>query len=95
MATKGKGQQTEWRGRKVTLRRPRKIKGVTPAKKKYTVFVRDKNGKIRVVHFGAVGYSDFLKHKNKKRRANFKARHNCSTAKDPTTPRYWACRHNW
>lgn len=86
----------EYRGKKVTLNKPRKIPGVTPKGKKYTVYVKDpKSGKVKIVHFGAVGYSDFLKHKNPKRRANFKARHNCKTAKDRTTPRYWACNYNW
>ena len=27
-----------------------------------------------------------------KARASFRARHKCSTAKDKTTARYWACR---
>ena len=61
--------------------------------KKYAVLV--KNGdSLKVVHFGATWYSDFLKHKDPKRRANFKARHNCDTAKDNTTPRKWACNYN-
>jgi len=85
----------KYRGKEVKLGKPRKIPGVTPKGKKYTVYVKDKSGKVRIVHFGAVGYSDYLKHKNKKRRANFKARHNCATAKDRTTARYWACNYNW
>jgi len=29
------------------------------------------------------------------RRANFKARHNCSEKKDKLTPGYWACNWSW
>lgn len=64
------------------------------SKKKYRVLAKQ-GDKIRIVEFGARGYKDFLQHKDPKRRANFKARHNCSTAKDKTTARYWACNYNW
>lgn len=86
----------EYKGKSVKLNSPRKIAGVTPEGKKKTVYVRDpQTKKVRVVHFGAVGYSDYTKHKNKKRRANFHARHNCSEKKDKTKPGYWACRDLW
>ena len=84
-----------WRGRKVTLNSPRKIEGVTPYPKKKTVFVKNDNGRVVVLHFGDVRYSDFTKHKNPKRRANFRSRHNCAEAKDKTTPKYWACKNLW
>jgi hypothetical protein len=84
-----------WRGRKVTLNSPRKIKGVTPYPKKKTVFVKNSKGNVVAVHFGDVRYSDFTKHKNEIRRSNFRSRHNCETAKDKTTARYWACKNLW
>jgi len=62
--------------------------------KKYVVLGKQ-GDKIRKVKFGQRGYSDYLTHKNDKRRKNFKARHQCSSAKDKTTARYWACNHNW
>lgn len=64
------------------------------SKKKYRVLAKQ-GDKIRIVQFGARGYSDFLQHKSSKRRANFKARHQCSTAKNKLTARYWACNYNW
>ena len=84
-----------WRGRKVTLNSPRKIEGVTPYPKKKTAFVKNSKGNVVVVHFGDVRYSDFTKHKNEARRSNFRSRHNCETAKDKTTARYWACKNLW
>jgi len=84
-----------WRGRKVTLNSPRKIEGVTPYPKKKTVFVKNAKGNVVAVHFGDVRYSDFTKHKNEARRSNFRSRHNCETAKDKTTARYWACKNLW
>lgn len=62
--------------------------------KKYVVLAKE-GSRIAKVKFGQRGYQDFLQHKDSKRRANFKSRHNCATAKDKTTPRYWACNYNW
>jgi len=33
-----------------------------------------------------------IKRDDPKRRKAFRDRHNCSTATDKTTPRYWSCR---
>lgn len=84
-----------WQGRKVTLNSPRKIEGVTPYPKKKTVFVKNDKGNVVAVHFGDVRYSDYTQHGNEKRRSNFRSRHNCATAKDKTTARYWACKNLW
>lgn len=84
-----------WKGRKVTLNQPRKIAGVTPAKKKKTVFVTTPKGNVKAVHFGDSSMSDYTQHKNKKRRANFRARHNCADKKDKTKAGYWSCKHLW
>ena len=62
--------------------------------KKYIVLGKQ-GEKVSKVKFGQRGYEDFLQHRDTKRRANFKSRHNCATAKDKTTARYWACNHNW
>jgi hypothetical protein len=84
-----------WKGKKVTLNKPRKIKGVTPASKKKTVFVKTEKGNVKAVHFGDSSMSDFTKHKNKARRANFRARHKCPQKKDKTKAGYWSCRVLW
>ena len=64
--------------------------------KKLMVYVRNpKTGRINVVHFGAEGYSDYTKHKDKKRRASFRARHRCYSKDDITKPGYWACKVLW
>jgi hypothetical protein len=85
-----------YKGKSVSLYKPRKMAGITPAGKKKSVFVPGKKaGTAKVVHFGASGYSDFTKHKDTKRRANFHSRHNCATAKDKSSARYWACKDLW
>ena len=74
------------------VNKPKKAPSVS--KKKF--FVIGKQGdKVRKVGFGHRDYQDFRQHKNPKRRKNFRARHNCATAKDKTTARYWACRKLW
>lgn len=86
----------KYKGKVVTLYKPSKMPGITPAEKKKSVFVPGKKaGTAKVVHFGATGYSDFTKHKDPQRRANFRARHNCATAKDKSTARHWACTDLW
>jgi hypothetical protein len=62
--------------------------------KKYVVLGKQ-GAEISKVKFGQRGYEDYLQHRDTKRRANFKSRHNCAAAKDKTTARYWACNHNW
>lgn len=85
-----------YKGKTVALYKPRRMPGITPAEKKKSVFVPGKKaGTAKVVHFGAKGYSDYTKHKDAGRRANFHARHKCSTAKDKSSARYWACKDLW
>ena len=64
------------------------------SKKKFVVLGKQ-GDKVKKVSYGHRDYSDFTKHKNPKRRANFRSRHNCKTAKDKTTARHWACKHLW
>lgn len=42
--------------------------------KKYTVIITDKHGK-KTIHFGANGYSDYTKHKDKQRMYRYILRH--------------------
>jgi hypothetical protein len=70
-----------YKGRKVTLNKPFYTPG---ERKKSAVYV--KNDKVR---FGDPNME--IKRDNPERRKNFRARHNCASAKDKTTPKYWSC----
>lgn len=48
------------------------------------------NGKEKVVGYG--DRSMTIKKSNPERRANFRARHNCSDKKDKLSAGYWACK---
>ncbi len=51
-----------------------------------------KDGKEKLIHFGADGY----KHNySKEAKKSFRARHNCDEAKDKLSARYWACKRLW
>lgn len=51
-----------------------------------------KDGKEKLIHFGAEGY----KHNySKEAKKSFRARHKCDTAKDKLSARYWACKNLW
>ena len=65
-------------------------------KEKKTVKACDK-GKEKILHYGYRGMEDFTQHKDKKRRANFRARMKCDSAdaKNKLTRRYWACKDLW
>ena len=85
--------QIEFRGEKFAgFNKPKRAP--EGSEKKFVVLGKQ-GDKVRKVSFGARGYQDFTQHKDPKRRANFRARHNCQTAKDKTTARYWACKHLW
>lgn len=43
--------------------------------KKYKVVVEHANGRKKTVHFGAEGYSDYTKHKDKDRMKRYESRH--------------------
>lgn len=79
--------EAEYQGRKVQLGKPRR----TPdGPKKFSVFVKNSKGNVVKVNFGDPNMS--IKKSNPKKRKSFRARHNCDTAKDRTTPRYWSCK---
>ena len=76
----------EYQGEKVTLNKPRRIKG---GNKKFEVFVQS-GGKIKRVAFGDPNME--IRRDDPKARANFRSRHSCDTKKDKTTAGYWSCR---
>lgn len=58
------------------------------------------DGKEKLIRFGQQGVKGSPKKKgeseaDKKRRAAFKARHNCGSADSKLTARHWACRVKW
>ena len=79
--------EAEYQGKKVKLNDP--IRG---GSKKFYVYVKD-GDKIKKVSFGdTTGLS--IKRDDPARRKSFRARHNCDTAKDKTSARYWS-RYQW
>lgn len=68
--------------------RPRR----SPNPKKKMVVKACSGGKEKVIHFGASGYGHNY---SSAARKSFKARHNCSSATNKLSARYWACKHLW
>ena len=64
------------------------------SKKKFVVLAKQ-GDKVRKIGYGHRDYKDFTQHKDPKRRKNFRSRHNCKTANDKLTARYWACKKLW
>ena len=80
--------EAEYQGKKGKLNDP--IRG---GSKKFYVYVKNAKGNIVKVSFGdTTGLS--IKRDDPARRKSFRARHNCDTAKDKTTARYWSC-YQW
>ncbi len=75
-----------YQGKKVTLNKPFYTPG---ERKKSAVYVKNPAGKVIIVRFGDPNME--IKRDNPERRKNFRARHNCDTATDKTTARYWSC----
>lgn len=63
-------------------------------KHKYRVLAKE-GDKIGIVSFGARGYDDYLQHKDKDRRKNFRARMKCDLKYSKLTAKYWVCHYNW
>jgi hypothetical protein len=78
--------KAEYQGEKVTLNKPRRIKG---GNKKFEVFVQD-GGKVKRVTFGDPNME--IRRDDPKARANFRSRHSCDTKTDKTKAGYWSCR---
>ena len=82
-------EESEYQGKKVTLNNPFRTPG---GPKKFSVYVKNAKGNVIKVSFGDPNMS--IKRDDPERRKSFRARHNCDTAKDKTTPRYWSC-YQW
>lgn len=72
--------------------KPRRIRQGEPGygKKKFVVNARNAQGKTRVIRFGDAKME--IKRDDPERRSNFRARHNCASAKDILSARYWSCK---
>ena len=57
---------------------------------KKSVVLAKKGSEVKVVRFGDPNMS--IKKDQPARRKSFRARHNCDTAKDKFTARYWSCK---
>ena len=62
----------------------------TPGKNKKRAVLAKKGSEIKLVRFGDPNMT--IKKAQPGRRKNFRARHNCDTAKDKFTARYWSCK---
>ena len=62
----------------------------TPGEAKKSAVLAKKGNEVKVVRFGDPNMT--IKKNIPGRRANFRARHNCDTAKDKFTARYWSCK---
>ena len=58
--------------------------------KKFSVYVKNKNGNVVKVNFGDPNME--IKRDDPNRRKSFRARHNCSEKKDKTKAGYWSCK---
>ena len=85
---------------KKTLNKPFKsdVKG-----EKYSVYVKDSNGKIKKVNFEAVGYDDYRSGTGSKeqrksylaRAKGIKNKQGELTYLDKTSPNYWSVKYLW
>ena len=62
----------------------------TPGKAKKSAVLAKKGSEIKLVRFGDSKMS--IKKDQPARRKGFRARHNCDTAKDKFSARYWSCK---
>ena len=77
---------------------------VTPWNKKYSVYVKDKKGNKKLIHFGAIGYQQYkdklgrysaYDHLDKKRRDRYRVRHSKDNINDKNYPGYWSYHYLW
>ena len=80
-------EQAEYQGRKVKLNDPFRS---NDGKKKFYVYVKNEKGNVIKLGFGDPNME--IKRDDPNRRKSFRARHNCDTAKDKFTARYWSCK---
>ena len=62
----------------------------TPGKVKKSAVLAKKGTDVKLVRFGDSKMS--IKKDQPARRKSFRARHNCDTAKDKFSARYWSCK---
>ena len=62
----------------------------TPGKNKKFAVLAKKGSEVKLVRFGDPNME--IKRDDPGRRKNFRARHNCDTAKDKFSARYWSCK---
>jgi len=77
--------EAEYQGREVPLGKP--MQGDV---KKFKVYVKNPEGNVVKVNFGAKGMN--IKKNNPERRKSFRARHKCDTPGPRHKARYWSCR---
>lgn len=82
------------------LYKPFRYKG--KGKFKFSVYVKSKTGKPKLIHFGHKDYQDFRQHKDKKRRERYLKRakgirnkEGKLTWKDKNTKNYWSVHYLW
>lgn len=66
-----------------------KPKRTPGASKKFAVLAK-KGDQVKIVRFGDPNME--IKKDNPERRKSFRARHNCDTATDKFSARYWSCK---
>jgi len=80
-------EKAEYDGKEVELNKPFRLP--SGSSKKFGVYVKD-GDKTKKVTFGSPDME--IRRDDPDARRNFRARHNCDTATDKTSARYWACR---
>ena len=81
--------EAEYKGRKVTLNDPFRS---SDGKKKFYVYVKNEKGNVIKLGFGDPNME--IKRDDPKRRASFRARHNCDNPGPKWKARYWSC-YQW
>ena len=82
--------EAEYKGKKVNLNDP--IRTSENPGKKFKVYVKGPKGNVVVVRFGDPNME--IKRDDPKRRASFRARHNCDNPGPKWKARYWSC-YQW
>lgn len=80
-------EESEYQGKKVTLNKPFRTPGEA---KKFAVYVKNDKGNVVKVTFGDPNME--IKRDDPERRANYRARHNCSNPGPKWKANYWSCK---
>ena len=83
--------EAEYKGKKVKLSKPRRIRKGEPGygKQQMVVFVKD-GDKVKAVRFGDP--NSRIRKSNPKARKSFRSRHNCDSPGPKTKARYRSCK---